>query len=67
MNRSQEGKHVVLFGPETGMSEKNKITEYYNRFLTRYTVHGSLSLNLIGLEDLKLNSRDEEQTFHKVA
>ena len=32
---------------------------------TRYTVR--LSLNLIGLEDLKLNSRNEQQTFHKVA
>lgn len=66
MNRSQEGKHVVLFGPETGMSEKKNIIAYYNTVHgTRYTVR--LSLNLIGLKDFKLNSRDEEQTFHKVA
>lgn len=62
MNRSQEGKHVVLFGPETRMSEKKRKLP---NITTRYTVR--LGLNLIGLEDFKLNSRDEEQTFHKVA
>ena len=64
MNRSQEGKHVVLFGPETGMSEKKENYRILQHG-TRYTVR--LSLNLIGLEALKLNSRNEQQTFHKVA